>query len=308
MERFKNGDRVCFLGDSITAQNRYVAHITDYYKTNFPNEDVKIFNCGISGGMASVLLKYFDEDVTPHKPTHIFIMLGVNDSRHFLLDLKRSDERYETLLAYYEEYKENLTALCEKSEKTGAKVTLITPVPYAEYQECDTHANKGGFALLLGYANFVKNLAAKKGLPLIDTHTFMTRHMQEEVLYDSDRIHPNDKGQYFIAKCILENMGLDVGEFKAIPEYLEEWRGAVFTYRRLYAVEHMILGNADRTTEEKLDFVKKYLDGKEYIVKERSDSLNTLFKALAELYLEMKPCQKEFFFEIDALFDKIIAK
>ena len=41
--RISENSRILFIGDSITAQNRYVALIADHYKTNFPQEDIKFF-------------------------------------------------------------------------------------------------------------------------------------------------------------------------------------------------------------------------------------------------------------------------
>ena len=77
----------------------------------FSKEDIKFFNCGISGGTASILMKYFDEDVFSHKPTHIFVMLGVNDSGRDVLFLPRTQERYSKLKKAYENFKINFSKI-----------------------------------------------------------------------------------------------------------------------------------------------------------------------------------------------------
>lgn len=46
---FKTGDRVMFVGNSITNEGYYHAYIWLYYMTHFPNRRVEIYNKGIGG-------------------------------------------------------------------------------------------------------------------------------------------------------------------------------------------------------------------------------------------------------------------
>lgn len=308
MDRFKNGDRVCFVGDSITAQNRYVAYLVDHYKTNFPNEDIQIFNCGISGGTSSLLLKYFDEDTLPHNPTHIFIMLGVNDSQRENLYRERSESRFDDLMDAYNLYKEKLPALIKKAQGTGARVTVMTPPPYDEYTPTDIKAYPGGFALVAGYANFVREYCKENSIELIDIHAYLTNLVQTNDLYNTDHTHPNDLGHHYIAKCILEKQGLDIGEYKDYPEYLLPWKNLVAEYREIYAVEYMVVKSDTMTVKEKVEFIRDYLDNKKYDRIDRSESLNEFFKRVSEQYYVNKPRQKEMFDEIDTIYKNTIAK
>lgn len=306
MKRFQHGDRVCFLGDSITAQNRYVALIADHYKTCFPEESIRIFNCGISGGTAALMRKYFEEDVRPHDPTHIFIMLGVNDARcHLLSTMERSASRHTALRQFYEDYKTNLTALLNTAVSTGADVTLMTPPPYDEYT--GTNAHPGGFALIAGFAEFVRALCAETGCRMIDIHTFLTEQLQSDVLYDSDHVHPNDMGHYLLAKRILQEQGLDIGAFRPMPAYLTQWRDAVAAYRGLYAVEYMVIANDSMTPHQKIGFIQDYLDRQAYNDPTRDEGTNAFFKRVGENYLQNKLRQTELFAQIDTLFDSMRA-
>jgi lysophospholipase L1-like esterase len=304
MVRFENGNRVCFIGDSITAQNRYVALIADHYKTNFPQEDIKFFNCGISGGTASLLMKYFDEDVRPHKPTHIFIMLGVNDSNRDALFLSNTKERDMQLKKAYENFKTNFSKLCQMAVAEGAELTVLTPPPYAEYQPSEREVHKGGFKLILKYADYIKNHCEEKGYRVFDIHTFIAEQTKTNILYNDDRIHPNDLGHYYIAKCFLKNQGLEIGEFKDFPAYLEKWRQTVISYRKIYAVEYLIIKNDEISAEEKIALIKDYLKKEEYIKPYRTESLNQFFKEIAENYIANKPRQREMKLQIERLFDE----
>ena len=97
MSIFNKNARVCFVGDSITAANKYVSLIAAYYKENLPELNVQIYNCGVSGGTAKSQYIFFNDDVLPHNPTDIFIMLGINDSDRGLLNEPAGQERYEKL-------------------------------------------------------------------------------------------------------------------------------------------------------------------------------------------------------------------
>src|ERR1035438_7237204 len=49
---FQDGDRVCFVGDSITSGGGYHAYVQLFYATRYPTRELTYFNCGHSGGSA----------------------------------------------------------------------------------------------------------------------------------------------------------------------------------------------------------------------------------------------------------------
>ena len=80
LRRFEDNARVCFMGDSITHQNRYLAHIVSYYREHFPEAKVEFYNCGIAGGTLKTMFQTFDIDTINYKPTHVVLMIGVKNS------------------------------------------------------------------------------------------------------------------------------------------------------------------------------------------------------------------------------------
>lgn len=260
MERFKNGDKVCFIGDSLTAQNQVLPRIIDFYKQNFPNEKIEFINCGSAGGTASYAYTALEDDVFYHNPTHAVLAFGVNDSWRWGLEHQKTPERYQKLLDAFEKYKKSMTAICDAVTKKGIKLILCTPAPYAEYQTNNAAAYKGGYALMLGYADFVRNLAKEKNLPLCDYHEFLTRVMQTDDLYNDDCVHPTPHGYYYMAKCFLEFQGLDIGEEKEIPEYLKDWCEKVKHLRDFYSGECMIVGDHSLPLEERLEKFRDYIE------------------------------------------------
>lgn len=283
MERFKSGDRVCFVGDSLVSMNHILPWVIDSYRKNFPNEDVRFFNCGVAGGTAEFALKTFEDDVLRFKPTHAVVAFGVNDSWRWCLADTKSESRYKTLKKRFEIYKESIEKLCEKILQNNIKLILCTPAPYDEYEETSQVAFKGGYALLSEYANFVRYFAKTKGYTLCDYYEAMVELMQTEKLYSDDHIHPSPYGFYRMAKIFLNKQSLEIGEQSDITLKYPNWRAAVKVYRDMYIAECMVFKNPELTTNEKLQMARDF-------VKENKDKLdigrNRWFVALCENYIE----------------------
>ena len=60
---FKDGDRVVFFGDSITAGGSYHRFLSDYYLTRCPDADIRFFNAGVGGDNSFGALRRFTDDV-----------------------------------------------------------------------------------------------------------------------------------------------------------------------------------------------------------------------------------------------------
>ena len=241
MQRFPDGARVCFVGDSLTAQNQVLPRVVDCYKRTFPDARIEFFNCGVAGGTAACVLDYLEDDVFIHNPTHAVVAFGANDSFRWGLQFPPDLERYGHMLRAYEKFQQTMTELCDRLIERGVQVILGTPAPYAEYQKSEEQAYNGGYALLAGYADYVRLLAREKNLPLCDYHAYLTRQMQGDVLFTQDRVHPNPHGYYHMAKCFLAFQGLELGDECDIPTYLDAWRQAIRPLRDLYAAECMIV-------------------------------------------------------------------
>lgn len=101
-----------FQGDSITDCNRsrsvhgpnapdglghgFVNHIASRLLAEHPNDHLLIFNRGVSGNRSEDMLARWDDDTLKLKPTHISVLIGVNDSWH--QDNPVNLQRYEAVL------------------------------------------------------------------------------------------------------------------------------------------------------------------------------------------------------------------
>ncbi len=297
IERFPNGARVCFIGDSLTAQNAVQWMTVDCYKRNLPDTKIEVFNCGVAGGTAVAALQYLNDDVFIHNPTHAVIGFGVNDSSRWDLSRPRSFERYDRMVNAFERFKKCLRELCDILISRGVKVTLCTPPPYDEFHEGTEPAFVGGYALILAFADEVRKIAEEKNLPLVDYFTYFAREMQMDDLYCGDHVHPNAHGYYTMAKYFLSQQCLDLGEEQASPpEYLREWCSKVGEKIEIYGGELMIVQDYTASFEDKIKKVEYYLEHCEGEIKRKIEIANN--------YLRLKPHQDEILKEINELYAK----
>src|ERR1700743_3010909 len=80
---FKAGERVAFLGNSITDGGHYHAYIWMYYMTHFPDMRITCYNVGIGGDNVKQMSDRFEAEVLPKKPTVMTLTWGMNDSGYF---------------------------------------------------------------------------------------------------------------------------------------------------------------------------------------------------------------------------------
>lgn len=284
MSRFPDNSRVCFVGDSITHVNKYLMHIVSYYKKNFPDANINFYNCGVAGANLSEQLKILEIDTLSYNPTHIVMMIGVNDcARDNLLNC-RSVERYERLKSAFETYKRNLSEICDILKSKGIKIILCTCVPYDEYGEYCTSPLKGGMPLIMSYNEHIREFARENEIALCDYFPYMIERMQTECLYAPDGIHPNDIGHYYMAKCFIESQGLKF-EKVAFSNKLLEWAECVEKIRDIWVCEFILIGNHSLSYEESIKKLELYFN----VEKEEFD----YFCELANKYQSYKQFQLE---------------
>ncbi|MBQ4070804.1 MAG: hypothetical protein IJD51_00110 [Clostridia bacterium] len=289
MKRFKDGARVCFVGDSITHTGIFIKHVLATYREQFPESGVELYNCGISGGNLGNTIAVFDKDIAIYEPTHIVLMIGINDSGRGYLKEPRSKQRYEALLGAYERYKNNMAKFYAITRERGIELILCTPMPYEEYMESDEVTYPGGFSLVSGYADFVRGFAALHGLPLCDYHREALAYMQREVIHQPDRVHPTPRGHEIMARIFLSLQGLEMSEKPFSPD-VEAWYSDVQRLRDVVATEYLLISDyLSLTDAERVAAIAK--------MKEAIDAgecrMLPYFVGLVEGYVENKPREAE---------------
>ncbi len=216
-ETFRNGDIVCFLGDSITHAGHYEYEIYNFYLTRHPDWRIEFYNCGVGGDTAGGSLRRLDEDLFPHRPNQITVMFGMNDVGLNAYTDAPTEKQLATQKYCLEQYKKNYEKLINTlKEKSGAKITLITPSPFDHTGENEKNNNHpGGNKGLAAMGEFVKEFGAVRDLAVIDFNGPMFRYNIEQQKFDpkftiigADRVHPREPGHLMMAWLFLKGQGI----------------------------------------------------------------------------------------------------
>ncbi|RWY50862.1 SGNH/GDSL hydrolase family protein [Mucilaginibacter gilvus] len=211
---FKAGDRVAFVGNSITDGGHYHSYIWLYYMTHFPNRRMQFFNVGIGGDAIGQMADRFDADGLSKKPTVLTLTWGMNDTGYFEWYRKDGQEFIENRLAgNYKIY----AALEDKLKKhTEIRKILILGSPYDETSKFTTkNIYPGKAAAFSKVIDYQKASAEKNNWGYVDFYHPMDVINKREQLKDTsfsltpnDRIHPDNDGHLVMAYLFLKTQGL----------------------------------------------------------------------------------------------------
>ncbi len=216
----KTGDKVAFLGDSITQQGQdrnnpggYVQLVASGLVAN--GVKIEIIGAGISGHKSDDMLKRLDRDVLSKHPQWMTLSCGVNDVWHGAKGVPLQD------------YKKNITAIVDQAQGAGIKVVLLTATMIGEDQ---ANANN---QKLVAYNEFLRTLAADKKCLLADLNADMQAAIAEAQKSGQkksvkgnyltvDGVHMALAGNLMMATGVLKGFGLNDAEIgKAKDAWLD---------------------------------------------------------------------------------------
>ena len=209
---FKDGETVCFLGDSITHGRQYHSIIYAYYLTRFPDRTIRFVNAGISGDSAGGALGRLEEDVLSKSPSTVVVMLGMNDVGRANYVANPTEKQRVAQVASLNRYRANMDKLLGRlSNETSAGLVLMTPSPFDQTCVNRRDNNQPGCNDGLGKcAEIVRQLASKYQAKVIDLHGPMTAfNLQQQksdptyTLIGPDRVHPGLPGNLMMAWLFL---------------------------------------------------------------------------------------------------------
>ncbi|MCX6904399.1 MAG: SGNH/GDSL hydrolase family protein [Verrucomicrobia bacterium] len=194
----KDGQKVAFLGDSITAggwgsPGGYVRLVVAGLEAN--GLKVAPVPAGISGHKSNQMLERLRRDVLDKKPDWMTLSCGVNDVWHGAKGVP------------LDQYKTNITAILDQCQTAGVKVMILTATVIGE--ELDNDNNKK----LVPYNDFLRELAKDRKCPLADLNAMFQEAIKASAkpgrALTSDGVHMNPTGDQLMAKGILRAFGLD---------------------------------------------------------------------------------------------------
>lgn len=215
-ELFKDGETVCFLGDSITHGRQYHSMIYAYYLTRFPGRTIHFVNAGISGDSAGGALGRLEDDIVSKSPSTVVVMLGMNDVGRGSYVANPSEQQLAAQRAALDRYRANMdTVLARLSKETSARFVLLTPTPFDQTCVNQLDNNQPGCNDgLAKCAEIGRELAAKYKAEVIDLHGPMTafnrQHQRSDPAYTvigPDRVHPGLPGNLMMAWLFLKAQG-----------------------------------------------------------------------------------------------------
>lgn len=195
---FQPGDRVVFLGDSITEQYQYSTYLELYLTTRFPTAKMTFLNAGIGGDTAAGGANRFKDHVLAEKPTVVVINFGMNDGGYGAFDPARQKA-----------FLEKTEAMLKMAKVAGVRAVLLSP------NAVDRRNKSNGKQYLETQKRFyapLKELAARYGVPFADVYA-RTRLAQEQMERDDpkaekavpyyDGFHTSPPGGYLMATAAL---------------------------------------------------------------------------------------------------------
>lgn len=225
---FINGQRILFLGDSITQDGRYVSFIEYYFNTYFRQNNIDIISIGLSSETVSgltepghpykrpCLFDRLDSALAKIKPQTVVACYGMNDGIYH----PQSGDRMKA-------YQDGINKLIDKVKAINAKLVIITPPMFdtisAKFKPVADDSQSFGYskpfhrydAVLGDYAKWITNLKVP-GVCVIDLHSEMTdyvlkqRNVIPDFSFSKDGIHPQSEGHLFMAQQFMKGIGVDV--------------------------------------------------------------------------------------------------
>lgn len=200
----KKGDRIVFLGDSITQAGArpggYVTLVRKAIEKRYPEHGIEVIGAGISGNRVPDLEKRLERDVLDRKPTIVVVYIGINDVWH--TPKGRGTPR--------DEYEAGLTRIVKQIQDSGAKVILCTPSVIGEQGKLANSLD----GLLEEFCGVSRKVAANTGSQLLDLRQRFLAHLAEKNAQDvekgvltSDGVHLNAAGNRFVAEAMLDALG-----------------------------------------------------------------------------------------------------
>ncbi|NDB96616.1 MAG: GDSL family lipase, partial [Verrucomicrobia bacterium] len=160
---FRDQDKVCWVGDSITASGLYHSYIYLYYSTRFPSLHLSFVNCGISGDNASGMLGRLDKDVYANHPTTVTLSAGMNDVNRNLYSQTNAPTNAPVLQKQaLDGYKKNIEKLADSFAAHQLRQIYLTPTIYDEDVDSTVESLRGVNGALRECSDFVLQFARSK--------------------------------------------------------------------------------------------------------------------------------------------------
>lgn len=190
MSAARPGNRVVYLGDSITAASWQNSTLTQ--GSSFPlyaqmlsgGRALTVRNAGVSGERSDQMLARFDTDVTPYAPNAVMLTAGRNDIAQAV-----------TLAVF----RTNVETIMAKIRAIGAVPVIgLIPPTNTGAQHPDT----------IKFNTWLKYYAATNGIIVVDFYSLLVDPVNGNYLsaYNGDGLHPNHAGYMAMGQLVSDKL------------------------------------------------------------------------------------------------------
>ncbi|MDQ3623284.1 MAG: GDSL-type esterase/lipase family protein [Verrucomicrobiota bacterium] len=204
--QLKKDDHILFFGDSLTALSTgptgWVTLVREALNTRHPDLSLRVSSVATGGHKVSNLLEragrdvlpYVREGAVPHKPTIVFIQIGVNDAAAGIEAAT---------------FKAQLEELIGRLRTAGAQVVLCSLTSLGEKHDGTNRIDPK----LEEFASVARTVAREQKVPLNDLRRAFVEHWKKNNPENKDRgiltydgNHFNDAGHRFVAEQMLTKL------------------------------------------------------------------------------------------------------
>ena len=207
--KIKNGQKILFIGDSITdcgrrgadrpLGNGYVKIFSDFLIVRAPAKKFEVINKGIGGDTSIALLDRWTDDVLRHKPDWLSIKIGINDLLQCLWTPGHGvpPEKFEEAFRKILERTRNSLPRC--------RILLIQPF-YLSRESSKESFRRRVLELLPRYLGIVEKLSRQHRTRLLKTHDMFQKLLKyyEPDTFGDDPVHPDLTGHIAIASAVYD--------------------------------------------------------------------------------------------------------
>lgn len=210
---FKMGDRIAFVGNSITHGGHYHSYIWLYYMTHFPYLNIWIDNCGVGGDTSLEILKRLDGDVFKKNPNVILLTFGMNDSGYFEYNgdnaKQFADSKVEAARVNFGHIVKRLKGL------EDTRIIMLGTSPYDQTSMIDSTIFKNKNDAIQRMIAFQRDTAVANHWEFIDFNEPMVelnaKYQKQDPKYSivgAGRVHPDNDGHMVMAYLFLKAQGM----------------------------------------------------------------------------------------------------
>ncbi len=200
----QQGDRVVFLGDSITVAHTWTRAVEEFVRLRHPELDITFVNAGVGGHTASDGLARLDVDVLAERPTVVLLNFGMNDSSY----PEGSDGAA---------FAQNMGAIIGRLQGAGVRLILwIDTSPFDVGGLAKSGRSRSREEAIVKLVQCTHDEATRRGLVLVRWHdpivqaltSWETAKRPEKLL--PDKVHPAPALHALMATQVLRALGEDL--------------------------------------------------------------------------------------------------